>query len=335
MNPDPVTWTSAAWRTPEFLTELRAFVAPEFGDQVELVEVRRRPWSAVWRVSVGDRAGYVKQNCPGQQHEAGLVRRLADIAPDYLVPVLAVDAGRDLLLTPDLGATLGDTGLAEERLWSRIVRDGALLQRAVTPYAAGFGLARITADVATTYVADAVGRLAALPGGDPRRLDAEDAQRLRRLLPTLGRWADEVAELDLPATINHNDLHADNVFAPTDAERPLRFFDFGDAVLTDPLAGLLIPLQVLASEWACAADDRRLVRVADAALEVWSDLVPLPRLRAALPAALQIGRLARVESWRRCIATMTQAERAEFGGAAAGWLTSLTAPPPYRVPSPM
>ena len=153
----------------------------------------------------------------------------------------------------------------------------------------------------------------------------EVAERLRALFTTIERWSDELAELDLPLTLNDNDLHAANVVAAGDPEAPLRFFDFGDAVLTEPLGALLIPLSMSSQDLAAGPDDLRLRRIADAALEVWTDLVPARALRAALPAALQLARLARVESWRRCLGMMTADERAEFGSAPADWLGSLAA----------
>ena len=77
-------------------------------------------------------------------------------------------------------------------------------------------------------------------------------------------------------------------------------------------------------------DDPRLHRVADAALEVWTDYAPIAELRAALPAALQLARLARVESWIRCTAPMNAAELADWGSVAGQWLASLADEPPLR-----
>lgn len=88
----------------------------------------------------------------------------------------------------------------------------------------------------------------------------------------------------------------------------MRFFDFGDAMLTEPLGALRVPLGGLAQHLECPMDDPRLLRAVEPALEVWSDLVPLAELRAALPSALRLGRLARCESWLRCYASMTDEE---------------------------
>jgi hypothetical protein len=331
-----VTWTSAVWETPEFFEELREFVVSAVGEPTSIETRKIRSWGAVWRVVAGGAVYYAKQNCPGQAHEAGLLSALTRIAPAYVVPVVAADPGRDLLLTRDLGRTLAERGAEHDvDTWCRIVRDAAKLQRAVAPSADGLGLTRMPPEAATTYVGDAVGRLGALPPSDPRRLPEDVAERVRALLPTIERWSDQVAELDLPLTLNHNDLHAGNVVAPESPDEPLRFFDFGDAVLAEPLGALLIPLNVSARELDADPDDLRLLRIADAALEVWTDLVPARALRNALPAALQLARLARVESWRRCVVTMTDDERAEFGSAPADWLGTLDSDPPVRQWSPM
>ncbi|MBM7519816.1 phosphotransferase [Nocardioides nitrophenolicus] len=321
------TWTSAEWATDEFAGDLRAFLADALGvvDRVDVVAVR--PWSALWRVAAAGRTSYVKQNCPGQAHEARLMARLARLVPDHVVPVLAADPVRDLLLTADLGPTVHDRGGAgDPAVWTRIAADSADLQRRLVGALDDQHLTVLAPADATTYVADAVGRLAALPPTDPRRLAPEVAVLLEALLPTVDRWSDRVEDLGLPLTLLHNDLHAENVVLAPDGG--LRFFDFGDAVVGDPLAGLYVPLAMARESLGVPADDPLLWRIADAALEVWSDLASPADLRAALPAALQLGRIARVESWRRCVVTMTPQERAEFGSAPAARLASLLDPPP-------
>lgn len=328
------TWSSDAWRSEAFAAELRGFVVAAVGEPTLLQPLTLRPWSTVWRVEAGGHGYFAKQNCPGQAHEARLVAQLARLAPSYVVPVVAADPGRDLLLTADLGPTAEEEGRRHDvDLWQRVLRDAARLQREVAPRAADLGLTALPPEEAVTYAGDAIGRLAALQPGDPRRLSGAVADRLQALLPLVERWADTVADLDLPLTLNHNDLHLANVVAADDA--PVRCFDFGDALLTEPLGALLVPLQACADDLAAGPCDLRLRRVADAALEVWSDLAPAKALRAALPAALQLGRLGRVESWRRCIATMTPEERREFGSAPARWLGSLVGDPPVGRLLPM
>jgi Ser/Thr protein kinase RdoA (MazF antagonist) len=231
-------------------------------------------------------------------------------------------------MTPDQGLVMRESVGDSEETWAAVVREGALLQRELVPHVEALervGVERVGAAEAATYVETRVDQYAALPDGDPRRLDATAAARLRDLLPHVTRWADQVLALGLPLTLNHGDLHSNNVFALPSG---MRFFDFGDAVLSDPFAVLLASLSSMKFHLDCEAGDPRLRRVAEAAIEVWSDLAPLTELRAALGASLQLGKLARSESWARCLTHATDEELAEFGDSAAYWLLDITEPPP-------
>jgi Ser/Thr protein kinase RdoA (MazF antagonist) len=207
-----------------------------------------------------------------------------------------------------------------------VAREGALLQREVAPHVAhleGAGLRRLGPAEATTYVATRTEQYAALAEGDPRRLDADAAARLRARLNEVEAWADRLLGLGLPLTLVHNDLHGHNVFS---VGGRMRFFDFGDAMLGDPLSVLLVVVRSLMFRLECEPDDPRLTRVSEAALEPWTDLAPLPDLREALDAGLQLGKLARAESWVRCLRNLTDAETVDFGDAGTYWLQAIEAP---------
>ncbi|GAB6986338.1 phosphotransferase [Nocardioides pyridinolyticus] len=303
---------SERWQGLAFREELRRWVAGVVGEPTSLEPVKVRPWATVWRAETETGVLYAKQNCAGQAFEAALVVALNDLAARHVVPLAGVDLGRGLFLTPDQGEPLGD-GTVED--WCRVVAAGAQLQFEVSRYAdhlVDAGLTVLAPADCPAYTARRLGELT-LPAPPPATLDDVE------------RWADRVGALGLPLTLCHNDLHGRNVF---DRDGELRFFDFADALVTEPLAALLVPLNVLMHQLGCAPDDPRLRRVADAALEVWTEHAPLAELRGVLPAALQLARLARVESWIRCTAPMTTAERAEWGGAPEAWLATLGEPPP-------
>ena len=199
--------------------------------------------------------------------------------PDRVVPVTA--AGDGFLLTPDQGEVFYESAGGDLENWVRLAREAALLQRDLVPHHAALmevGMAQLRPEESADYVAARVEQYATLPPRDPRRLAPEVAERLHAHLPVVRRWAEQVAALGLPLTLNHNDLHENNVF---DVDGRLRFFDFGDALVTEPLAVLLIPLNILGEKLAADGEDPRLWRVVDAALEVWSDLVPATELRDA------------------------------------------------------
>jgi hypothetical protein len=317
---------SSRWETEEFRDELRAWCESHLGPLTAMEQHKLRGWATVWRVTTDEGAWFAKQNCQGQLFEQPLMALLARLAPDRVVPVRA--EGDGFLLTPDQGPVFHETAGDDLANWIRLARDAALLQRELVPHAdqvLAAGVSALAPHEAHDYVAARIDQYAGLSEEDPRRLGAEVADRLRALLPVVRRWGEEVAGLGLRPTLNHNDLHGNNVF---DVEGRLLFFDFGDSLVTEPLGMLLVPLNILGEKLHAGADDPRLWRVADAALEVWSDLVPSAQLRAALPAALQLGRLGRIESWVRCQPSLSDEQLAEWGSAAADWLGTLLEQPP-------
>jgi hypothetical protein len=322
--------TSSRWGSDAYRDEVERFVRDSVGPPTSLTPVHVRPWSCVWRAETETGVWFAKENCPEQDHEAELLLTLEDLAPGRVMPVIATRGA--LFLMPDLGTPLGESIGGDLDAWCRIVVAAAELQRKAAPYVDRLGLVTMPPAAAPDWVAAAVDRLGGLAVDDPRRLPDDEAARLRALLPTITRWAEQVAALPLPLTIVHNDLHAHNVF---EVDGTIRLFDLGDAVVMEPLAGLLIPLNVLSRALDADADDPRLWRVADAALEVWSDVVPVAELRAALPAALQLARLGRVESWERVARSMEPEGLAEFGDAAAAWLGTLADDPPLGHLAPM
>ncbi len=315
--------TAVRWESDAFRDELSEFVRDAVGPPTTLTPVHVRPWSSVWRVETEAGVFYAKENCPEQDHEAELLLTLEDLAPGRVMPVVAARGA--MFLMPDLGAPLGDTIEGDLDAWCRITAAAAELQRLVAPQVERLGLVPLPPQGAAQHTEDVLERLCAFGAGDPRRPTDEDAQKVRELLPTVERWAEQVAALQLPLTLVHNDLHAHNVF---ELDGEIRLFDLGDAVAMEPLANLLVPLNVLARDLDAGPDDARLWRVAEAALEVWSDVVPLTELRRALPAALQLGRLGRVESWERVARSMDPEQLTEFGDAAASWLGTLAWDPP-------
>ena len=61
--------------------------------------------------------------------------------------------------------------------------------------------------------------------------------------------------------------------------------------------------------------------------DIEMDVAPARELRAALPHALRLARLARHESWLRATPPMSPAERADWGMAASAWLARVPDPP--------
>lgn len=326
-SPGGRRWTTPAWRVAaiEWITT----VLSEHGARVTgpIDEVRSRFWSIHLVAPTSAGRFWFKENCPGQAFEASLVSVLLPIVGDRIQRVTATNADEGWLLTPDQGRSLWDAGRFDAPDFERLLTDYGQLQRTLMidnvdlPAA---GLTTMDPSAAEQYLLEHVDRLHGLPVDDPGRLDDAAAERLRTLGPTVRRWADTVSSTGLPLTLEHSDLHPGNAFdAPAGAS--LRIFDWGDAVRAFPLCSLLVPMRTMTSTdvglpgLAQSAVDR----VVDAYLEVFSDLTPMAELRAALPAALELAKLNRHESWRRALAGADSDSYADAGGAPAAWLAMI------------
>jgi hypothetical protein len=210
---------------------------------VELVY--ERPWSTVLRAPVEGGAVWFKACGPVQRFEPRLTAALA--SRSALLPrVLAVDEERAWLLLADAGTPLMAFG---DRL------DAWL---AVLPLYAELQIDE-TARVEEHLVA----------GVPDRRLESLPAQfetlAARGLVPraSVPRFARLCAELDargVAATIQHDDLHAANVFA---RGGKLAILDWGDACVSHPFFSLVATMHN-------EADRVPFARLRDAYLEPWS-----------------------------------------------------------------
>ena len=325
-------WTTSGWRDEAYAWIEQILRERGLSRTGEIEQPRLRFWATQLTVPTDVGLLWFKENCPGQAYEARLVGVLVELVPDHVVAPIAVEPDRGWLLSPDAGPTLRAMASEALDLWERLAADWADLQRRVADHAdrlIAAGIPSVPPLDMAALVAERVDELAALPDDDPAHLDAGDAARLRFGLPTIARWAEQVVATGLPMTLDHNDLHSANAFAPRPGEERLRFFDFGDSVVGNPFSSLLVPLNVLAHELSTGEDDPRLRRVVDAYLEVWSDLADPATMRAAVDPARQLGRINRSECWRRVLRSADAAERTEWGDSPTFWLTTLLEHPAF------
>jgi hypothetical protein len=261
-----------------------------------------RAWSTQLVVDTSDGRAWFKACSPSTSPEPAIYRLLAKVAPDRMPEVCASDEERGWLLMPDQGPQLREVADAESivGLWSGVLRRYARLQRASVP-------------LSDDLVA------AGVPRWQP-----EDLVRYWLFERGVG-WPDtagplraaaaRLAHSGLPDTIQHNDLHAGNVFCADGSAAAIndsRFFDWGDAYVGNPLCSLMVALVGPSYHFGLPTDPERDARLFRSYASVWADLVPSARLKELLPDALLIAQLARIRAMERALAHATDSERAEW-----------------------
>ncbi|MGS2617314.1 phosphotransferase [Micromonospora sp. LZ34] len=321
------------WADPHWQAAALDWVTDQLGRQGRRVtgpvEPRIRPWSLVWRVPTDAGDAWFKANNPGTAHEAGLLAVLARRTPGRVLDPIAVDADRGWSLLPDGGESLRDL-LARDRdltRWEQVLPDYAALQLALAPRVDELLAARVPdhrPEILPRLLAELLDDRGSLLIGAEDGLSPETYDRLRGLLPHYADRCRRLAEIGIPASLQHDDLHDGNVFVTADG---YRFFDWGDASVAHPFGTLLVTLNSVGHVLALAPGDPALVRLRNAYLEAWTDRYDRATLREAAALAIGVTKVSRLLSWRRALDTADPA-RSEYAAAVPGWLAELLEPDP-------
>ena len=290
--------------------------------------VRRRSWSTLLRIPTAQGPVWAKANARGFAAEAALLELLGAVAAEHVLPLIASRPDDGWLLLPDGGEVLESAGLAgpignlDSAHWVDLVRGYADLQRRMAahlPELRDAGLPDCTPPTLADWYRQVLARADAEPHVRP--LVASTWARLQALVDDTARWSAELGASRIPSSVEHNDLHSDNVFVGTPAAPGLRIFDWGDACITHPFIGLrrillaaVDPAEQLEFPAGAAAE-----ALLDAYLRCW-----LPDSQAEIPAELrrdvalatQLSFVVVAASWLR-LPTFD----AEFGGYFASFLT--------------
>ncbi|MDV9169873.1 phosphotransferase [Streptomyces sp. W16] len=334
-------WERETWREAALGWARRELAARGLRETGRL-GVRLRPWSVLVRIPVegpvqgiegveglggldgpgvatGRTAVWLKANPPAGAFEAPLTAALARLVPQYVLKPLAVDADRGWSLLPHGGELFWqalDRDPADPRAWEEPLRQYATMQRALIPHTKeleqlGVPSARTTA---LPEVFDQVVQFihsTAEPAVDPARL--------RALRPLLLDSCAELAELGIPDSLDHSDLHDGQLFHP--APGHYTFFDWGDAAVSHPFCSFLVPAGRVRERYGPEA----LPRLRDAYLEPWTgNGRTTAELRRALTLASRLGVIGRAASWNRHFPGASAATRAAGATESAKSLLKLS-----------
>lgn len=312
-HPGPMPASLLAVQSPGWRRELRGWIDDRLADaglrrRGPLRLVHDRPWSTVFRLATERGALYCKVTAPSLTNDAAVTAWLSVRFPELVLRPLAVDAKRRWMLLPHGGRRLRSAGRHGLRSWEELLPRYAEMQRT---------LVGSEADLLALGVMDRrPARLAAQVGGS---LDAFPAQRtaVHRRLAEIERAAAEAEGTGIGTSLQHDDLHAANVFAGPEGTR---IFDWGDAAVSHPFATLPLTLASAARMAGLEPSAPSILRLRDAYLEPWTAERPLAELLAALAAVERVYPIMRALSWQAAFASVPADAEHELRGAAAEWL---------------
>jgi hypothetical protein len=216
--------------------------------------------STVLRVPLPEGPAWFKACSAVQAFEPRLTAQLFARWPDRVPEVLAYDEDRGWLLLADAGTQIAAFGNPPES-WLAVLPFYAELQRDEATHAD---------DHLSHHVPDL--RVATLPAsygdllGEDLPLESDEIAELRRFAPQFEELCTELAACNVAETIQHDDLHMNNVYARSGQ---LRVLDWGDSSISHPFASLVVMFRFLQERNGLSLDDPWFGRLRDAYLEPW------------------------------------------------------------------
>jgi hypothetical protein len=244
-----------------------------------------RPWATVLRVPLDDGVVWFKACAQVQAFEPRLTAQLFTRWPDRVAEVIAHDQARGWMLLGDAGSQVGVPNNSPE-VWLAVLPAYAELQRGEAPHAQ---------EHLTHGVPDL--RVAAMPSGyrdllrDDLPLDGAEIGRLRSFETRFAELCNGLTAPGIPETVQHDDLHANNLHL--DGTR-LRVLDWGDASISHPFASLVVTFRFLEETNGLQPGDPWFPRLRDAYLEPWGE-----GFADVFALAMRVGTFAHAIAWTR------------------------------------
>jgi hypothetical protein len=295
---DEVGPLAVRWARPGWYAEAAGWIRAQLRDQgLEVTDVlQERTWSIsiVLRAVTAEGDFYFKAVPPVFAGEPALTRELSRRHPGLVPALAALDEERGWML---MHAFVGEELdlVADPSSFAEAVRAYAELQ--VAWVGRGEELLELACpdrglDDLEPMIEPLLGDRDLLLPGHPDGLSADQLEAVPELVGRLHDACRRLRAHDLPATLEHGDLHTDNLRR---VDGGFLFFDWSDACLTVPFFGL-VPFLEFHDE-PLAATLR--ARVRDAYLAPWADELGRDDLVEAFELAHFVGLFHQAVSYHR------------------------------------
>lgn len=296
-----------------------------------------RPWGTVLQIPTTGGTYWLKAPGPLTTFEIGLYEVFSELCPDQTLTALATDARRGLLLLPDGGPVLGDRQQGEGliRALMEVLPRYGRLQRdlsAHVPRLLDVGVADMRPERMPERLTEALRKVGAYIERYGEPADRQALADITAMRDQFGSWCAELADSQVPASLDHGDLHPWNIFESTaTAGGRTAFYDWGDSAVTHPFASMLVGISVVRQSLEIGDDDPAVLRVQDAYLDTFTDLAPRETLRRELDLACRVAKVSRALTWDRSLQAQGYDEAGTFGRAPLNTLKSLLNASPFQL----
>lgn len=311
-----------SWARPEWYGEAPQWIAERLKATGPWVQVKSWGLSNVLRIPTADGDVYFKALSQASTEPDALpflfaneplfLQRASTDRPGAVPAPLAIDAERAWMLLPDLGTPLQDE--SDVAVWIDAVRNHARLQRSYVTEPERL-LEYSCADRRLAVLDAELDRLLE-PNSLTGQLDLEQQGRLPERAKQLREAITELAEIGVPETLLHGDLHPRNLAV---RNGQVLAFDWTDAALAHPFLDLV----TLMEERSPLSSDPR---VLDAYLGEWEEYAAPSDLRRALTLAEELGSLHQTITYLHLLDHLTGPSKNSMSRGGSFWLKKLLTP---------
>jgi Phosphotransferase enzyme family len=294
------------WTTPSWLGEARAWIEEQLAAYSReitgpLEQPHLQQWATALRVPATGGVVWFKACLPELAFETRVLELLAAHRPELLPTVLASEPARSWLLLEDAGDRLREleSQPGQVERWAAAVGHYAELQQSAAADADALVAAGAT-DRRGKRLLEQFGGLLE----HDHCLTADEVERLRGLLPALGAYVNQLDELGVPDSIQHDDLHDGNIFV---RNGDCRIIDWGDSCVAHPFHSLTLVIAVVEHRLG----PEPVAEIRDAYLAPWS----VSASSEQLDAAFRLGYVSGTLKWHEVRNLVADPSREPFDDA--------------------
>lgn len=314
--------TELIWYDPKWQKRAHDWIRSEAErNQIHLIgeieQPHARVWSTVMRVPTNAGMIFFKATAAETIYEIALTQLIADIQPDVMPELIAVDTARGWMLMRDGGDQLRASirPIQDVKPWEPVIIKYADLQK---------GLAEHVDEILAFGVPDH--RLAALPVlysqlltdttslmiGQEKGLTASEFEQLQNLKPRFEQLCAELAAYKIPESVNHGDFHDGNVLLK---DGHITLFDWGDADVTHPFVSLrtwFVSMEIALNldDWAPPTPE--MLRLLEKYLEAWQAYGEKEALISAYRLSRPVASIVKALAWHQTISKLDGDLRGEY-----------------------
>ena len=284
-----------------------------------------RPWSTVLSIPTDSGIVIFKAAIEAWNHETPITVAISRRCP-YLTPkLIAADPDRNWMLMRHGGMSLRT--ILKQRpdidRWSAALLSYARLQRLLAPHSdelIGLGAEDRRLSTLPLLYAKLLEEAAPLRLGEAGGISKDEHASLRALAQKFESDCGRLEQYGIVETIQHDDLHDNNILVNDAGEEPYLFFDWGDSCVAHPFFSLVVATRSIGWTLGVDAFAPAVGEVTGPYLEEWGDEMPLANLRDACSIAARLGIVCRALTWYKLLPGIDPTFESDLGGGVVQWL---------------